>query len=90
MSNIESINKSKTSSMDWTVVDTLRSLLNDLERGDVKYNKCFICLLDSQDDRYSTGFRMAKMIGSEAVALLDITKHDLLNAINRESNMFED
>ena len=81
--SVEYIKKNKKSSMDWTVVETLRSLANEIERGDVIYNKCFICLLDdTEDGEYSNGFRMAQMKGSEAVALLEITKSDLLNGIN--------
>lgn len=69
--------------MDWTVTETLRCLADEIERGEVQYNKCFICLLDdTEHEKYRTGFRMAQMKGSDAVALLEITKADLLNGIN--------
>ena len=80
---VTSIKKNKQSSLDWTVVETLRELANEIESGDVSYNKCFICMLDdTKEGSYSNGFRMAQMRGSEAVSLLEITKHDLLNGIN--------
>jgi len=83
MSNIDSINKNKKSSMDWSLVDTLRQLANQIERGEAEYNKGFICLLNDKGDfNYSTGFRMAQMKGSEAISLLEIMKSDLLNGIN--------
>ena len=83
MSNVSHIKQSKKSSMDWSVIETLRSLADEIESGEVNYNKCFICLLDDEaDGDYGWGFRMAKMKGSEAVALLEITKSDLLNCIN--------
>lgn len=87
---VEYIKKSKRSSMDWTVIETLRSLADEIEKGEVNYNKCFICLLDDQNiEDYSTGFRMAQMKGSEAVSLMEIIKHDLLNGINRLPSNFE-
>lgn len=85
---IEYIKKNKKSSMDWSVVETLRSLADEIESGESQYNKCFICLLDDNDGEYGNGFRMAQMRGSEAVALLDITKADLLNGLNGLPSMF--
>jgi len=83
MAKVESIKKNSNSSMDWTVVEALRQLANEIEEGKASYNKCFICLLDDKDDgMYGNGFRMVQMKSSEAVALLEIIKADLVNVIN--------
>ena len=87
---VEYIKKSKRSSMDWTVIETLRALADEIEKGEVNYNKCFLCLLNDEDEKdYATGFRMAQMTGSQAVSLMEIIKHDLLNGINRLPSNFE-
>tara|TARA_R110000850_G_scaffold30542_1_gene84033 strand:+ start:230 stop:505 length:276 start_codon:yes stop_codon:yes gene_type:complete len=86
---VTSIKKNKESSMDWTVIETLRDLANQIERGEVEYNKCFVCLLNDEGEfNYSTGFRMSKLKGSEAVSLLEIIKSDLLNGINGMPSKF--
>ena len=79
------IAKNKNSSMDWGVIETLRALADEIESGELGYNKCFICLLDDTDsDKYLNGFRMAQMKGTEAIALLEVSKSDILNVMLRE------
>lgn len=83
MAKIESIKKNKKSSYDWTVVETLRQLANDIESGEDEYNKCIVLLLnDNEPGQYTTGFRLAQMKGTEVVALVEIMKSDLINGIN--------
>lgn len=89
--NVEFIKKNSNSSMDWSVVDTLRSLADDIESGKFDYNKCFIALLDDQgNDNYYTGFRAAQMKGSEIIALLSIVKSDFINYINGAPSNIDD
>lgn len=79
---VTSIKKNKSSSLDWTVVETLRTLANEIESGEVDYNKCIVLLLkNDKEGEYSSGFRLSNMVGSEAVALIEIQKNDLINAI---------
>lgn len=80
---VEYIKKSKTSAMDWSLVETLRALADDIEKGEADYNKMFICLLDdTKEGKYLHSFRMAQMKGSEAVALLEIVKSDIAAGMN--------
>ena len=83
--SIEYIKKNKTSSMDWTVIETLRATADALESGEREYNKCVLCMLDDNiktGGRYTPSFRVAQMSIPEAIALLEITKQDLLNILN--------
>ncbi|MDA3806635.1 MAG: hypothetical protein PF440_01865 [Thiomicrorhabdus sp.] len=90
MANVESIKKNKTSSYDWTVIETLRELANEIERGEINHKKCMVLLLEDGDGKYNTGFRLAQMRGSEAVALMEIMKADLVNGINGLPSDFHD
>lgn len=88
--NVEFIKKNSESSMDWSIVETLREIIDKIESGEAVYNKCFLVLLnDVEEGDYRTGFRMAQMKGAEAVGLLEIVKSDLLNGINGLPSSFQ-
>lgn len=77
---ITSIKKNKTSALDWTVIETLKQLIEDIESGECNdYNACYISLMDTRDsDHYKRGFRMSGMRFTGAISLLEIQKQDMV------------
>ncbi len=79
--NITPIKKNKRSAYDWTVIETLTDIVRQLESGEMKANRCFVCLAHHSSDRDEpilTNYRMAGMCDSDAVGLLEFAKHDTM------------
>lgn len=61
-----------------TPTTTLHSAISELESGQVKANKAMVILLDDSAGLYTPQFRMSNLSMTEALALLEITKAQLL------------
>lgn len=67
----------------YTVIQVVEELLEDLKKeDDDKWNGVFIALVNRSTGNYETGFRIANMSSSEAIALLEIMKTRMLGAMN--------
>lgn len=71
--------KDEGDSMDWTPGQCLRETAVEADQRDV--DACIVLMLDKgpEGKSYWTNFRNAGMTISEAVALMEYVKHDLLN-----------
>ena len=72
------------SSQSWTVEQMLEDSLEDLRTGKRKANKALLIFLDNNEkDNYNTGFSMAHLKASEAIALIRVTEVQFLKLMDQ-------
>ena len=76
--NIHMIKQSKRSALDWTIEESLRSLLKECTEETFPYTKMLVCLVDDTDDKYIAGYRMAGLRGTEAIPLMEVVKTSMM------------
>ena len=81
MSNIVRLATVKEDCRLITPEQTLVDALEDIRSGKRKCNKMLICMLDSENEGYSTSFYAANVRASEAIALLEVVKQRFLDMI---------
>lgn len=74
----------KGDSQDWTPGECCRSTAKECDKEDT--DACLVLMLSKGKDgkQYNTGFRNAGLSTSEAIALLEVVKSDLLRHMRGE------
>jgi len=64
----------------WTPREMLVHLLREIDSGHFKPDGLMLCFFRNHDSAVLTGMRRSRMTQMEAVAMIEMAKHDLLNS----------